>query len=133
MLMYRYNPERVIIGEWQETGWIYESVDKNNFLYRDIKLGRKHESESWRFMRNKKVQFFNGGDVSAEATWKLKGRGHILQITYEDGDEELYDIKELDDDRLEINFDIGMESRGIARLVFIRKQAKLSADAKDKL
>ena len=115
-----FNPERVILGKWKETGWSYENIDKNDFVYHDIKLARKHESESWRFADNNILYFHNGDVISAQALWKIKGRGHILQLTYEDGDTELYDIKELNDHELIINFDIGMESRGIARLVFTK-------------
>jgi hypothetical protein len=120
VLAYYFNPERLIKGKWMETTWSYENVDKTSFLYHDIRMQHKHESEAWRFMNNNQLLFYNGDDVAAKATWKIKGRGHILQLTYEDGDMEVYDIKELNDHELIINFDIGMESRGIARLVFTR-------------
>ncbi len=119
-LVFAYNPERMIRGKWKETNWSYENVDKTSFLYHDIRMVHKHESESWRFMPRNQLHFYNGDDVTGKATWKIKGRGHVLQLTYEDGDTELYDIKELNDQELILNFDIGMESRGIARLVFTK-------------
>ncbi|MDB5258788.1 MAG: hypothetical protein JWM14_3483 [Chitinophagaceae bacterium] len=120
VLAYYFNPERMIKGKWVETGWSYENIDKRSFLYRDVHMAHKHESESWRFLDNNQLHFYNGEDVAAKATWRIKGRGHVLQLTYEDGDMELYDIKELNDHELILNFDIGMESRGIARLVFTK-------------
>ncbi len=115
-----FNPERMIEGQWQETGWSYENIDKQDLVYHDIKLTRKHESESWKFVAGNLLYFYNGAEVASKATWKIKGRGHILQITYDDGQTEIYDIKELNKQELILNFDIGMESRGIARLVFIK-------------
>jgi len=119
-LAYYFNPERLIKGRWMETTWSYENVDKSDFLYHDVRMAHKHESEAWRFMNNNQLHFYNGEDIAAKATWKIKGRGHVLQLTYEDGDTELYDIKELNDHELILNFDIGMESRGIARLIFTK-------------
>ncbi len=110
----------MIRGKWKETGWSYENVDKTSFLYHDVRMVHKHESESWRFMPRNQLHFYNGKDITAKATWKIKGRGHVLQLTYEDGDTELYDIKELNDHELILNFDIGMESRGIACLIFTK-------------
>ena len=124
VLAYWFNPERLIKGKWMETTWSYENLDKSSFLYHDIRMQHKHESEAWRFMNDNQLLFYNGEDIATKATWKIKGRGHILQLTYEDGDTELYDIKELNDHELIINFDIGMESRGIARLVFTRVSNK---------
>jgi hypothetical protein len=116
--MLHFNPERLIMGKWQETGWSYEKIDKRDFVYHDINLVRKHVAESWRFMERQQLFFYNKGEITAKATWKIKGRGHVLQLTFEDGTTELYDIKELNDHELVLNFDIGLESRGIARLVF---------------
>ncbi|MDB5271685.1 MAG: hypothetical protein JWO58_52 [Chitinophagaceae bacterium] len=117
-LVIRYNPESMIEGQWKETAWSYEKIDTRDFVYHDIKLLRKHTAESWKFMTNHQLYFYNGHDIIAKAKWKMKGRGHILQLLYEDGTTETYDIKELNKDELVLNFDIGMESRGIARLVF---------------
>lgn len=119
-MLYRYNPERMIKGKWKETTWTYENLDKSSFIYHDVRMAHKHESEAWKFIDNNQVHFYNGDEIAARATWKIKGRGHVLQLTYEDGDTELYDIKELNNHELILNFDIGLESRGIARLVFTK-------------
>ena len=119
-LAYYFNPERMIKGKWMETTWSYENVDKSDFLYHDVRMAHKHESEAWRFMDDNQLYFYNGEDIATKAIWRIKGRGHVLQLTYEDGDTELYDIKELSATELIINFDIGLESRGIARLVFTK-------------
>jgi hypothetical protein len=115
-----YNPEHMLEAEWKETGWSYEKIDTRDFVYHDVKLKRKHEAESWTFAADHVLYFYNARQVIAKATWKLKGRGHVLQVLYEDGTIEKYDIEELNDKELILNVDTGLESRGIARLVFTK-------------
>ncbi|HSZ71744.1 MAG TPA: lipocalin family protein [Cytophagaceae bacterium] len=119
-LMIRFNPEQLIIGQWQESKWSYEKIDTKDFAYRDVKPVRKHQSESWKFVEGNQLYFYRKTILSSKAKWKIKGRGHVLQLTYEDGDTELYNIKELNEHRLILNFDTGLESRGIAQLVFVK-------------
>jgi hypothetical protein len=119
-LLFSFNPEHRIKGKWKETSWSYENINKEDFSYHDVILNHKHQSEAWRFMRNNRLYFYNGGNITTRATWRIKGRGQVLQLTYDDGDIEVYDIKELNDQHLIINFNIGMQSRGIARLVFTK-------------
>lgn len=112
------NPENLIIGQWEEKDWAYEKLDDKSLL--DLGLGeiKKHEAETWVFNEDNTLAFTQGKDSVATAKWNIKGRGHILRIKHEDGTQELFDIKELNENEMILNFDIGMESRGIAKLVF---------------
>jgi len=112
--------ERAIIGTWKESHWKYEKIDDKILIDTDLKQIIRHEFESWVFMPNGILRMFKNGKVTKEAVWKVKGRGHILKLSYPDGEEELYDIKELNRNEFVVNFDIGMETRGIARLTFTR-------------
>lgn len=114
------NPESVIIGQWEEKDWAYEKLDDKSLLELGIEDFKKHEAETWVFNENNTVDFNKGDRLIASAEWHIKGRGHILRIDHSDGTEELFDIKELNDGELVLNFDIGMETRGIAKLVFAK-------------
>ncbi|MBL7932594.1 MAG: hypothetical protein JNL60_11870 [Bacteroidia bacterium] len=125
------SPAKTIIGGWEECAWEYEKVNKlpperNN--YRDISdevkdlIGQKlsiHTSETWLFLPNGKLVLY-GPQGHRIIKWKLNGRGHVLELRDEDRIEN-YNITELNDSSMVINFDTDMEVRGIARLTFARK------------
>jgi hypothetical protein len=114
------NPEGVILGKWEETDWTYEKIENESVYDLGLAEIKKHEAEQFVFTEDNQVEFYKNGRKTAAATWTIKGRGHILRIDHEDGSMELFDIKELNDDELILNFDIGMETRGIAKLIFSR-------------
>jgi hypothetical protein len=131
-------PSSLIVGEWAEKEWKYELIDsyemvegyvKNDKVKRLPKSVEKkiredvllHQAEDWEFLPNGTLLLHKNDTEVIEAQWRLKGRGHILYIKYQDGNYEYYDIKELNQEELVLNFDIGMEVRGVARLVFKRK------------
>lgn len=114
------NPELMIIGQWEEKDWAYEKLDDKSLLELGIENFKKHEAETWVFKENNTVEFNKGDRIIALAEWHIKGRGHILKIDHSDGTEELFDIKELNNSELVLNFDIGMETRGIAKLIFAK-------------
>jgi hypothetical protein len=124
------SPEEIIVGKWKEAEWTYEISDLNvedkKLHPTDIKelVGQElmiHKSEKWEFLPNHKVIFYKKDKSKIVADWRIKGRGHILKILYDNGNIEIYDIKELNKDEFIINFDIGMEVRGIAKLIFKRE------------
>jgi len=114
------NPEDIILGEWSEDSWTYEKADSPSMFYYDMSTVRKHEAEHWVFQDDNTILFLKDGELIGKANWIIKGRGHILRLKHEDGLIERYDIKELNDHELVLNFDIGMESRGIAKLTFTK-------------
>ena len=131
-------PSSLIAGKWSEKEWKYELIDTHEMVEGYVKgdkvkrlpesIEKKiredvllHQAEDWEFLPDGSLLLYKNDSEVIEAEWRLKGRGHILYIKYKDGNYEYYDIKELNEKEMILNFDIGMEVRGIARLVFERK------------
>lgn len=126
-------PESVILGNWEEVDWKFERTDKatknsvasqeNAVKYvKDVMAQHLviHEAEHWEFRPNGEL-ILRGDGYEKCVDWCIKGRGHILQIKYDDGGTEHYNITELEDGRLILNFDSDVQARGIARLEFVKK------------
>lgn len=123
------NPEKVIIGEWQELKWEYEKVNKssNSVNYKIISdevkslIGQNliiHKAETWQFLPDRRV-LLKTEDGAKIANWHIKGRGHILQLKYENSNSiENYNITELNEHELVLNFDMNIQAKGIAKLTF---------------
>lgn len=132
-------PEQTILGDWDEIAWEVERVEKSVKdklpaidapKYAKHIMGQHlviHEAEHWTFQPDG-ILTLKGDCWEQCATWNIKGRGHVLQIKYEDGNIENYNITTLEDGRMVLNFDTDVHARGIARLEFT-KTGKLSADA----
>jgi len=126
------NPESIILGEWSEVSWEYEKSDKpiangmdKRYLSEYVKnvTGQNlviHEAETWTFMPNGKL-ILTGKDLNKTVKWSIKGRGHLLQLKYDDNETEHYNITELSRDKLILNFEADAQARGIARLTFDKK------------
>lgn len=122
------NPELEIVGCWHQVEWRYE-LDDTPGLWNDGVRFREypdrqlvqHHAEWWRVEpRGRLTLSLPGGQVH-QAHWRLKGRGHVITIRYPNDDKfEVYDIKELDEHELILQYDMGMEARGIASLRFER-------------
>lgn len=125
------SPEQTIIGEWKELAWEYERVDKvgdtvtEKVISDEVKqhIGQHlviHEAETWEFMPNGQLKLITA-DEEKIVKWRIKGRGHILQIKYVDENVvENYNLTELDDNTMVLNFDSDLQARGIAKLTFQR-------------
>ncbi|MBX2897793.1 MAG: hypothetical protein KF763_20290 [Cyclobacteriaceae bacterium] len=125
------SPEKLILGAWAEKAWQYEKVNKPNELHRkhnpdtiaqSVKdqLGKHliiHSAETWHFLANGKL-VLRGADTVKEVSWKVKGRGHILELEYANHIIEHYNITELTPTRLVLNFDSDIQVKGIAKLTF---------------
>lgn len=123
------SPEKRIIGSWKEKSWEYEKVeskaqlaDLKSSLTDEVKmqLGKHlkiHTAESWYFYPNG-ILVLEGDDTKQECSWSLKGRGHILQLKYSDGIVESYNLTDLDQTRMVLNFTSEMDVRGLAKLTF---------------
>ncbi len=120
MRMQSEDPEVLLLGTWKEESWQYEKINEEGMIGYDASEIKKHEAEMWEFQEDHTMFFKREGEVIDSAVWIIKGRGHILKLMHSDGSVELFDIKELSNQVLAINFDIGMEIRGIARLEFRR-------------
>lgn len=128
------DPEQLLLGRWQEVDWRYEKLDpvegtrSERPKWKDgVKFPRpsrdivRHEAEYWQFLPGRTLRIVRRDGGTLLKRWRLKGRGHILTVrSLDSNDLELYDIKELDRDQLVLHYDIGMEVRGVAKLVFGR-------------
>lgn len=124
-------PEEVIVGDWQELKWEYEVVDKNasgldvsthsdTIKARVTKDLMIHMAENWHFLPNGKLKLKNDQHPDREVTWRIKGRGDILQIRYDRDTVENYNIAFLSDQKMILNFESAIHARGIAKLTFDR-------------
>lgn len=123
------SPEEVILGEWQEKKWEYEMVyTKSDIevlketLSEDVKdqLGKHlviHTAEKWNFLPDGTLQLIGNEDEKI-VHWRLKGRGHILELKYNDGVTEHYNLTLLDQSTMVLNFDSDIQVRGLAKLTF---------------
>lgn len=125
------HPEKEILGEWKEVAWKYERVDKHNSnattlvemdeeVKEELSAGLViHTAEKWKF-DNTKLTLYKKGKAPVELHWKLKGRGHILKLTYDGDHKEYYQIKKISDKKLVLYFENEMHARGIVKIVFTR-------------
>lgn len=125
------HPEALLEGRWRESGWEYEKfvekprtsakwvdgIDLPGFAERSV---IHHEAEYWDFRRGGALVIAKRDGTRLHARWHLKGRGHVLTVRTSDPSFEVYDVKGLDEKELVLNYDVGMEVRGIARLTFRR-------------
>ena len=123
------NPEKLLIGSWQEMYWDFERIDfkpkyeenhENLCQYVKNTMGQHlviHTKENWHFLPDGTV-LLEGECSTTKARWCIKGRGHILQLKYADDAVENYNISELTKTHITLNFDSEVQARGIAKLVF---------------
>lgn len=122
------SPEKLIVGTWKEKAWKYERVGtpgdlKNkDTVSQAVKdqLGKHlviHSAERWEFKPGG-VLTLTGNNSEKKVKWKLKGRGHILELEYADHIIEHYNITEITENTLVLNFDSDIQVKGIAKLIF---------------
>jgi hypothetical protein len=120
------SPEKKIVGQWKELSWEYERVNKlgnsSKEITDDVKkiIGQHlliHEAETWQFLPNGKL-LLQAGENEKLVSWKIKGRGNILQLKYDNQVIENYNLTELDNNTMILNFDSEIQARGIAKLTF---------------
>lgn len=127
LMSFSQSPEKKIVGQWNEKSWEYERVNKvgdtnSKEITDDVKkiIGQHlliHEAETWQFLPNGKL-VLKSGSTERLVDWKIKGRGHILQLKYDDNVVENYNLTELDNNTMILNFDSEIQARGIAKLTF---------------
>lgn len=122
------NPENIIVGEWKELAWEYEKVDKVDssgfdFTSDNIKEAVAqhlviHQAEVWTFLPNGRLKLQSNGEEKV-VTWRIKGRGNILQLKHDNNNTvENYNLTLLDNNSLVLNFEADIQARGIAKLTF---------------
>lgn len=129
------NPEIAILGEWKELAWEYEKVnrkrDKGN-LHKEGQIPEPlkaqiggnlimHEAETWTFLPDGRLVFSRDGEEQHTITWRIKGRGHILELRYDQGNVAHYNLTELTNEQLILNFELDTQVKGIAKLTFEKR------------
>lgn len=125
------HPEKSILGEWKEVYWTYERIGKGNKRSGDLDLASHikeeiskdliiHESEKWKFSPKANLTLFKKGTQPHHVTWRLKGRGHVLKLTYDDKHTEYYNIHELTAHKMVLHFENEVHARSIVKIVFRR-------------
>ncbi|MBL7964119.1 MAG: hypothetical protein JNM31_09795 [Flavobacteriales bacterium] len=124
------HPEQRIAGAWEEVLWTYEKADPaadgvgpgtwfdehlRHEVSKDLLI---HESENWRFLPDGTVELDKRNRTTERLRWKLKGRGHILELVYDDDRQESYQIRSLTDEELVLQFNSDLVARGIVKIVF---------------
>ena len=128
ILQSRPSPEVMISGEWTEVSWKYKKVhstsnlDFKNYSSEQVKnlLGKDlviSKAEKWEFLPGGNLKLTSGETVRV-VNWRIKGRGHILQLQYHDGLLENYSISYLKNGKMVLNIDAGRKVRGLAQLTF---------------
>lgn len=127
------SPDTLLTGTWQEESWEYEKVDQvtgtDSLTGKEIAENVKqliaqdmivHRAEKWRFSPEGTLQLLSDANPTRLLNWKMKGRGHILVLHYDDRMEESYTLAELTEDRMVLHFYTEMQARGIAKITFTR-------------
>ncbi len=141
------DPEALLVNKWKEVEWAYERIDRSpadGQRFDGVRIAAfeerrivRHETEYWQFRPDRSFSILLEDGSTRTGRWRLKGRGHILTLRYADGGTEVYDVKELNQGALVLNLDLGMEVRGIARLVFSpvsvdpARQAKVAGEREE--
>ena len=124
-------PEQLLVGTWRERAWEYEKVNTPADLKRlkagdtvsqavKDQLGKHlmiHSAETWKFYPDGTL-VLQGPRGVKNIHWKLKGRGHILELEHRNHAIEHYNITELTGDHMILNFDSDIQVKGIAKLTF---------------
>jgi len=123
--------ESMLLGEWEEHTWIYESspIDGESIktnkdtISNNVKslLGKSlfiHSAEKWTFNSDKKLNI-DGCEQQDKYSWYVKGRGNILVLDNESQNiKETYEIVHISNDSLVLALDLDMQVQGLAKLIF---------------
>ncbi len=119
------NPEKAILGQWTESAWEYERVNSRADKQHWEMLGKRetgmviHKAETWSFLPNGKLILSKGNDYQVDtASWSIKGRGNVLEIRYDNGWREHYDLTRLTAEQMTLNFELDTQIKGVAKLTF---------------
>ncbi|TJZ53202.1 hypothetical protein FAZ15_17755 [Sphingobacterium olei] len=130
MVMHFENPERLIQGEWVETGWYLEKTDsKARHSEWELQHSLREEIMKDLELFNVKVwEFDNDGTIKAannslneRIEWYIRGRGHILQLVREGKQLESFQIANIDRNTLELHLNLDLQVRGVLKIKLERR------------
>ncbi len=125
------SPDRKILGKWKEVSWEYEKIDTEDSTQSSFpfnitermkqEIGKDliiHQAEIWDFSREQGLLLAGKEKEKLTLDWKLKGRGHVLQLKSKDKEPEFYQVQDLADDRMVLHFNFDLQVRGIVKMTF---------------
>lgn len=125
------HPEQLIRGTWQEVAWRYDKHDKldskskehtiviTDELKESISQGLHiRQSETWIFEKNSRLTLKKDQHKPISLGWRMKGRGHILALNYNNQNKEYYQIQKLTKDEMILHFENEAHARGIVQIIF---------------
>ncbi|NVK84820.1 MAG: hypothetical protein HWE21_10900 [Cytophagia bacterium] len=128
------SPNNLLIGEWEELSWQYEKIDphpENKSIsigtideYQKAEISQEliiHEAERWEFSPSGEIRLHKQNGTVESLWWRIKGRGHILKLIHGTVNEH-YQIQKLTANLLEIHFNSDLQTRGIVKMTFRKKQ-----------
>lgn len=127
------HPEQLLVGTWKEISWQYDKKDKNvdhainisKVLDAEMKASISeglhiHQSETWTFDKFSNLTLEKKKTKPTRLHWRMKGRGHILKLHYDNESKEYYQIRKLTKNKLVLNFENDTHARGIVEIVLIK-------------
>lgn len=125
------HPEKMIQGTWKEIAWRYDkhdgikgqskvhSIELNDELKESISQGLHiSQAETWVFDKNAQLTLRKKNKSNTTLNWRMKGRGHILALNYENAHKEYYQIQKLTHQEMVLYFENDTHARGIIQIVF---------------
>ncbi|MBE8721086.1 hypothetical protein [Sphingobacterium pedocola] len=130
IVMHFENPERLIQGEWVETGWYLEKTDgavqhsewklQNSLRAEIMKDLEFFNVEVWKFDKDGTIKAANNS-LNERIEWYIRGRGHILQLVREGKQLESFQIANIDRNTLELHLNLDLQVRGVLKIKLERK------------
>lgn len=141
VVVYVASPEKIIQGEWIETGWYFEKPDapreaqgmaafvEDNIRREILERLEILHVESWVFHEDGTLEVHDDKEHS-DLRWAIKGRGHILDIMKDGKSIESFQIQKLTKNQMQLFLNIDMQIRGIIKINLERKDNHI-ADAQE--
>ena len=79
-----------------------------------------HRAETWQFGPDRRLTFLENGKVSEDLKWSIKGRGHILELQHKNAIVEDYQVVDISEDELVVQFNFDLQVKGIVKMTFKR-------------
>ncbi len=130
------NPEENVLGHWTEVSWAYEKMDHTDETahtwleelddHVKAEISKPliiHQAEEWYFQPDHQLALMSKPLGVRNLTWKLKGRGNILELRHHQGTVEQYVIQEITDDQMTLHFNTELQTRGIVKMIFRRQSS----------
>ncbi|MEQ8337050.1 MAG: hypothetical protein RIA62_06875 [Cyclobacteriaceae bacterium] len=127
------DPEELLIGNWQEVSRSYERIDdpkktlfawigaSDDEKHHEVTREIAHDGDIWHIEQQGQLSLNNKDYGHKNVIWKLKGRGNILELVYNNTTSEVYSIQEITDDKMVLYFNTDLQVRGIVKMVFEKK------------